>query len=158
MKKHNGFTLIELLVVMSIIGILASIAIVSLERGRVQARDSKRKVDLTAVASAMDMYKTDNKAYATTKVGGAYVWCSVSTSCPAGLSTYLSPIPVDPASNTYQIKSDGDQYKAKVQSEGITATSTSSEITQKAGDFYDSSLNGKTYFQVSSSVAALAWQ
>ena len=156
MRKKFGFTLIELLVVMSIIGILASIAIVSLEKGRLQARDAKRKSDLASIASAMDMYKTDNKIYANTKSGGAYVWCTASTSCPNGLSTYLSPIPTDPGSNVYQIKSDGDQYKTRVLSEGITASSTTNEVTQKAGDFFDPT--NKIYFQVSSSDTARNWQ
>lgn len=156
MKKHFGFTLIELLVVMSIIGILASIAIVSLEKGRLQARDAKRKNDLTAIASAMDMYKADNKAYANTKSGGSYIWCTVSSTCPSGLGTYLSPIPADPSSNSYKIKSDGDQFKTMVLSEGITASSTQNEVTQKAGDFYNP-VDSK-YFQVSSSDTARDWQ
>ncbi|MDP2656709.1 MAG: type II secretion system protein [bacterium] len=63
MKKNNkGFTLIELLVVIAIIGILATIALVSLNGARSKARDAKRISDLRNLASALEIYGLDATA------------------------------------------------------------------------------------------------
>ncbi len=45
----RGFTLIELMVVIAVIGILASIVLVSVNGGRAQARDAKRVEDLQSI-------------------------------------------------------------------------------------------------------------
>jgi prepilin-type N-terminal cleavage/methylation domain-containing protein len=57
MKK--GFTLIELLVVIAIIGILSSVVIVSLNNARSKARDSARKSNLQAMATAIALYSSE---------------------------------------------------------------------------------------------------
>lgn len=46
----RAFTLIEALTVIAVIGILASLVTVSVNRGQQYARDAKRKSDLTAIA------------------------------------------------------------------------------------------------------------
>ncbi|MFH1171716.1 MAG: type II secretion system protein, partial [bacterium] len=46
MKKQKGFTLVELLVVIAIIGLLSTIAFISLNRARAKARDAKRISDV----------------------------------------------------------------------------------------------------------------
>lgn len=59
----KGFTLIELLVVISIIGILSSFAIVSLNSARIKARDALRKGDMAQLRTALSMYYDDNLRY-----------------------------------------------------------------------------------------------
>jgi len=55
-NKQTGFTLIELLVVISIIGFLASAAMISFNLMRIKARDTRRVADLRQIKSALDMY------------------------------------------------------------------------------------------------------
>ena len=56
----KGFTLIELLVVIAIIGLLSTLAVVSLNGARSKARDARRVSDLKAVSSALELFRDDN--------------------------------------------------------------------------------------------------
>jgi type II secretion system protein G len=62
-KKYAGFTLIELLVVISIIGILSTLAVVSLNNARVKARDAKRVSDIKQLQTALELYASDKNGY-----------------------------------------------------------------------------------------------
>jgi len=62
-EQQEGFTLIELLVVIAIIGVLAAIALTSLQSARTKARDTRRKVSISQIAGAMDQYYTDHGTY-----------------------------------------------------------------------------------------------
>ena len=61
--KRKGFTLIELMVVIAIIGILASIVIVSLNSSKGNARDTQRKQDLENIQGALEVYYSTNANY-----------------------------------------------------------------------------------------------
>lgn len=138
-KKHfsiNGFTLIELLVVISIIGILSSFAVVSLNSARVKARDALRKADMTQLRTAINLYYDENNSYpicgswdASADDFGAGVQSGsncyntvLGPALTAGAKPYLGQLPVDPKNHPnnpaidssyiyrYASKSDGSEY------------------------------------------------
>lgn len=71
MNNKKGFTLIEVLVVVAIIGLLASIVIVSLGSARPRARDTRRIADLRETQNALELYYTKNNYYPPTSTWGA---------------------------------------------------------------------------------------
>lgn len=100
--NNKGFTLIELLVVISIIGLLSGVVLVSLEDAKIKGRDTKRIQDLSAIRTALEMYKSDHGHYP--KAGN----CNMNTNCYAyssnstwtvlqtALQKYISELPKDP--------------------------------------------------------------
>lgn len=61
--KKKGFTLIELLVVISIISLLASVVLASLNTVREHARDSTRITQVREIQKALELYYSDNGNY-----------------------------------------------------------------------------------------------
>lgn len=68
-ENKRGFTLIELLVVILILGLLAGIVGPRLFGHADEARQTKAKVQIENLSSALKMYKIDNGKYPTTEQG-----------------------------------------------------------------------------------------
>jgi len=62
-RRSGGFTLIELLIVMTIIGILASIAVPNYQRSVIKAREAVLMEDLYQMRRAIDAYFADHGKY-----------------------------------------------------------------------------------------------
>ncbi len=60
MKNKNGFTLVELLIVVSVIGVIASIAIPNLLSATQKSRQKATMADMKTIGTAIEMYMTDH--------------------------------------------------------------------------------------------------
>jgi prepilin-type N-terminal cleavage/methylation domain-containing protein len=61
--KSKGFTLIELLVVISVIGLLAAVVLISMQRSRIQARDLQQALFVKAIFEAVQIYHVENGTF-----------------------------------------------------------------------------------------------
>lgn len=115
----RGFTLIELLVVISIISLLSSIVLASLNGARAKARDAQRFSDLSEIRNALELYRNTYNAYPIGSAGsdrGCWVNNEGYSSChPLGAlkdAGFMSKVPIDPGTNTYTTTSacEGAQF------------------------------------------------
>jgi len=61
--KNKGFTLIELLVVVAIVGLLASVVLVSMKGARAKARDARRLQDMHQIILALQLHYDKYERY-----------------------------------------------------------------------------------------------
>ena len=61
--KSKGFSIVELLVVISIIGLLASVALVQIEKARSKARDAQREKNVKVIQDALAIYVAGAQNY-----------------------------------------------------------------------------------------------
>lgn len=62
-KQQSGFTLIELIVVVTIIGILAAVAVSNVKWAQLRARESALRHDLFEMRKSIDDYYADKQKY-----------------------------------------------------------------------------------------------
>jgi len=98
-KQNTGFTLIELLVVVTIIGLLSTMVLVSLNTARMKARDVRRLADLRQVALALEMYYDDNASTGYPGTSGSNNWSILGSYLEPD---YMSSIPIDPGNESYE--------------------------------------------------------
>lgn len=133
-SRKKGFTLIEILVVVTIIGILASISLLSLRTARATARDSARKVTLRSLQSPLQLYWNNNGSYPLTGSNwyssepGDAVTNNAGNWIPGIVPQFASTLPRDPMGGpgnaallsnclangwkrAYLYKSNGVEYK-----------------------------------------------
>ena len=61
--RQDGFTLIELLIVVTIIGIIAALAIPNLRNAMDRAKQKATMADMRTMGQGLEMYATDNNVY-----------------------------------------------------------------------------------------------
>jgi prepilin-type N-terminal cleavage/methylation domain-containing protein len=102
-KYFHGFTLIEVLLVVSIIVILALLAINTFLGQISKGNDSRRKADLNRIKIALEDYEKDYNCYPLVK---DMQTCGSNTS--VAIAPYLNKVPCDPQTNiAYVYENDG---------------------------------------------------
>lgn len=101
-----GFTLVEMLIVISIVGLLASLTIVSFTSSQKQARDTQRKSDLKQYATALEGYANENNSLYPERA------TTVSAKDTLCVDMGITSCPEDPKNSadstfTYNYQSDG---------------------------------------------------
>ena len=124
-RNQQGFTLIELLIVISLIMILAGIAMVQYRNSIVAAEEAVLHTNLTRMRDAIDQYYADKGKY------------------PASLETlvserYLREIPVDPTtkSNTTWVTTMAEPDPSNQGGPGIYDVKSGSDRTALNGTRY----------------------
>jgi len=86
-EEANGFTMIELMIVVSIVGILATLAVPSYQGTLIRAREAALRQDLFTMRDVLDQHRADQGKYP----------LSLQALVSAG---YLRTIPSDPFTNS----------------------------------------------------------
>lgn len=119
-SRNHGFTLIELLVVISIISLLSSVVLTSVNSARAKARDARRIADFREIQKALELYYDTNGSYPLGSQGSGQ-WSSHAPGYGnndnyiVGLApTYIPTLPRDPkydeAHYGYLYNSNGTDY------------------------------------------------
>ncbi|WP_432695299.1 type II secretion system major pseudopilin GspG [Marinobacterium sp. YM272] len=99
-RKQSGFTLIEIMVVVVILGLLATLVIQAVGDRPDQAREVKVRNDLSALESALKMYRLDTMSFPKMKEGLVAL-----VEQPQGQNNWRGPyierLPQDPWGNDY---------------------------------------------------------
>ena len=93
--KLNGFTLIELMIAVSIVGILASIAIPNYRQYIVKAKRGEAEAALVTLANAMEQWRIQNN--------GSYLGAAVNNSYPASPAIFSTVVPISGGKTTYNL-------------------------------------------------------
>ena len=107
-----GFTLLELLVVLGIIAMLAGIVGPQVMKHMSEVQTKAAKVQITDLASTLDMYKLDVGRYPATEEGlKALIEAPANSKRWNGPYLQKSQIPLDPWKNEYHYVAPGQHGK-----------------------------------------------
>ncbi len=126
----RGFTVLEILIVIAVFGLLATLAVLSLNSARARARDAQRVSDVSVLRNALSQYWLEKASYPAsggvnigqpgtkTDVFGAFGFAAAQE---ANGVIYLSRVPVGPKVNEfYRYRGGANGYSIRFQTETDT--------------------------------------
>lgn len=119
-RQAAGFTLIEIIVVVAIIALMAAAILPRVMDRPEEARIAKVKQDISALESALNLYKLDNYKYPTTDQGLEALIVKPTDPEPPKWKEggYINRLPNDPWQQPYQYLSPGEHGAFDVYSLG----------------------------------------
>jgi prepilin-type N-terminal cleavage/methylation domain-containing protein len=155
-QRQSGFTIVELLIVIVIIGILATLVIVTFSGVQQKARDTERKTDINAVQKQLEAFYASKGYYPPEVDLDSASWRS---SNDVKLDTKALADPSSAATTAFSVGVAGGSNTAKVywyqawSDAARTTACTNTAGTQCAGYTVSANLentaNGPTYDQTS---------
>lgn len=142
-RSSSGFTVLEILIVLAVFGLLATLAVLSLNGARRAQRDAQRVSDVSVLRSALSQYWLEKAAYPVSEginlgqpgtnadalAGTGFVARDL-----AAAPVYLQAVPVGPKTNEYyRYKGGPSGYSLRFQTEGQTALGKANVYYAHAG-------------------------
>lgn len=142
-KNKKGFTLIELLVVISIIGLLSSIVLASLNTSRVKAADTAIREDLRGIKSSAEIeYSTLGYKYNTTGIAVSSPTCSTLVTGTTG--TILQNNNIKNALKHIVANNGGKEVTCNISADGTSYNISAPLRTTNISAFVDSASSNLT--------------
>lgn len=116
-----GVTLLEMMVVLVIIAVLAVMIVPNVIGRPDEARVTVARTDIRTIASALEIYRLDNRRYPTTTQGlAALVERPVTPPAPPNWNSggYIAGVPRDPWGNSYIYRTTSSQNRFELISLG----------------------------------------
>lgn len=107
-QNEDGFTLVEVMVTLVIIGLLTTFVVLNVLPAQGKAQVQKVRGDITAIETALEMYKLDQFAYPTEQEG-------LEALVASGIIKKMS---LDPWGNPYQYRNPGERAQIDIFSLG----------------------------------------
>jgi len=107
-ENEDGFTLVEVMVTLVIIGLLTTFVVLNVLPAQGKAQVQKVRGDITAIETAMEMYKLDNFSYPTEQEG-------LEALVASGIIKKMS---LDPWGNPYEYRNPGERSQIDIFSLG----------------------------------------
>lgn len=143
----SGFTLIEMLVVISLIGVLAAIALISFGSVQKSARDTTRKSDLKQYQTALEMYGNLTNGLFPSKTSVSFAVAESGSNLCSDLNIKLEPDIV--CSHDPKMASDATYYDYRYISDGTNGTASATKyvlwgkLENKVNTYWVVCSNGK---------------